>query len=209
MSRTKKSRTPSNTPPRAPKEKSNSVAEAPEKRSRKHKGKVPGNRQKEAYVQKDEQVSAANKDPRLGNKKPIDLTKAQAPVKAPKPAKKSEVDSILPTKANKKVKAKPEHSPIAAIRQIEASSEEKLADELDAIEQDERLLAIIAKQDDEIDLSENEVDYFNDKMDRHQELREALGLDDDEEDYDDEDDSNASSGDVWDKLDNSDLSDFK
>ena len=206
MSRTKKSRTPSNTPPRAPKEKKGAAVEVPEKRSRKHKGKVSGNRQKEAYVQKEEQTSVANKDPRLGNKKPIDLTKAQAPVKAPKPAKKTEQASILPTA--KKGKTKPELSPIAAIRQIEPSAEDKLADELDAIEQDERLLAIIAKQDDEIDLSESEVDYFNDKMDRHQELREALGLDDDEEEYE-EDDSNASSGDVWDKLDNSDLSDFK
>jgi hypothetical protein len=206
MSRTKKSRTPSTTPPRAPKEKKGAAVEAPEKRSKKHKGKVSGNRQKEAYVQKETQTSAVNKDPRLGNKKPIDLTKAQAPVKAPKPAKKSEQASILPTA--KKGKTKPELSPIAAIRQIEPSAEDKLADELDAIEQDERLLAIIAKQDDEIDLSESEVDYFNDKMDRHQELREALGLDDDEEEYE-EDDSNASSGDVWDKLDNSDLSDFK
>ena len=209
MSRTKKSRTPSTTPPRAPKEKKNAVAEAPEKRSRKHKGKVSGNRQKEAYVQKDEQASVANKDPRLGNKKPIDLTKSQKAVKAPKPAKKSDQASILSAHTSKKGKTKPEHSPIAAIRQIESSSEEKLADELDAIEQDERLLAIIAKQDDEIDLSENEVDYFNDKMDRHQELREALGLDDEDEDYEEEDKSNASSVDVWDKLDNSDLSDFK
>jgi ribosome assembly protein YihI (activator of Der GTPase) len=207
MSRTKKSRTPVATPTRTPREKKSEMAEAPEKRSRKHKGKVSGNRQKEAYVQKDEQASVANKDPRLGNKKPIDLMKAQAPVKAPKPARKSEVDTILPNKANKKVKTKAEHSPIAAIRQVELSAEEKLADELDAIEQDERLLAIIGKQDDEIDLSENEVDYFNDKMDRHQELREALGLDDEEE-YE-EDDNNTSSVDAWDKLDNSDLSDFK
>lgn len=85
--------------------------------------------------------------------------------------------------------------------------------ELEAIEQNERLQFILEKQDDDIELTESEVDFFNEKMERHQVLRELLGLDEEDEDEDENDYMNknksSSEDDLWDKFDNSDLSKFE
>jgi len=80
--------------------------------------------------------------------------------------------------------------------------------ELDAIEQDDRLQSILAKEEDDIALTEEEVNYYNDMMERHQALSAELGLDEDE-DISDEINANDSEDDLWDKLDNNNLSDFE
>ena len=80
--------------------------------------------------------------------------------------------------------------------------------ELDAIEQDELLQSILAKQEDDIALTEQEVDYYNEKMERHQALSAELGLDEDE-DASDESNSSDSEDDLWDKLDRPNFSDFE
>lgn len=199
MSRSKKSRKPGGAPTAKPKLSKVELA-AVEKRVRKKTGKKPGNRQQEAIQVKDSaQSHNQNKDPRIGSKKPIDLGGS---VKVPQAKAKS-------TKSAKAVKVK--QDPIAAIRTVSSSdtnadidSVESLAQALENIEADERLQTILAKQEDEIALTEQEVDYFNDMMDRHQQI--SAQLDEDEEEQ-----SSlvkpTSEDDLWDKLDNSSLPD--
>ncbi len=159
-------------------------------------GKQAGNRQKEAFDSgSNAQKPAENKDPRIGSKKLIDLG---GPVKAP----------AQPFKAKVKNKVKVDNSPIAAIRVIEADT--SLEQELAAIEDDSRLQSIIDQQEDDISLSNEDVDYFNEKMERHQQLRDMLGLDDEDEEESTESVEKPKSGeDLWDKFDNSDLSEFE
>jgi ribosome assembly protein YihI (activator of Der GTPase) len=99
---------------------------------------------------------------------------------------------------------------IAAIRYAESEPSQDYAQELSAIESDEKLQAILAKQEDDIALTEQEVNYFNDMMERHQQLTEQLGIDDEEDDIDSVP-SKKSADDLWDKLDNAgdDFSEFE
>lgn len=191
MARTKKSRKPGSAPTAKPKLSKVELANV-EKRVRKKTGKKPGNRQQEANLLKDSDQNAnQNKDPRIGSKKPIDLGGA--------------VKTVQP-KPKKKIQAKQE--PIAAIRRVDNEVSEitavelTLAQELAKIEVDERLQVILEKQEDEIELTQEEVDYFNDLMERHQEISAQL---DDEEDNTSKA-SATSEDDLWDKLDNSSLS---
>jgi hypothetical protein len=189
MSRSKKSRKPGGAPTAKPKLSKVELANV-EKRVRKKTGKKPGNRQQEAQPVKGSGQSAnQNKDPRIGSKKPIDLGGA--------------VKSVQP-KSSKVIKSK--QDPIAAIRTVSydsADAELSLAQELSNIEADERLQEILAKQEDELALTEQEVDYFNDMMERHQQI--SAQLDDDEEEISRT--SATSEDDLWDKLDNSSLPD--
>ena len=199
MARTKKSRKPGGAPTAKPKLSKVELANV-EKRLRKKNGKKPGNRQQEAMQTKTpEQQSDKHKDPRIGNKTPIDLGGAAVKTKN-KPAKV--------------IKATQE--PIAAIHVVNAEEQpntiqelEGFAQELDNIEADERLQTILAKQEDELALTEQDVDYFNEMMERHQYLTEKLAKDDDSEEEHAEDGStkahNGSEEDLWDKLDNSTL----
>ena len=184
-----------------------------DKKTKKLKGKPAGNRQNEAKPLVDIQQSKVKKDPRIGNKTPIVLSKpaGKKPVAAQNKAK-----SATPIVAQSKNKAKPATSSVAPIRTIEPEhiiDTDALMQELEAIEQNERLISILSKQDEEVELTESEVDFFNEQMDKHQSIRETLGLDDedeDEEELEDETVSAASSeDDLWDKFDNNDLSKFE
>jgi ribosome assembly protein YihI (activator of Der GTPase) len=195
MSRTKKSRKQGNGPIGAVKDDKKKALVPVDRKPKKKTGKQAGNRQKEAFdAGKESHLPTEKKDPRIGSKKPIDLG---GPVKA----------AVQPFKAKNKVKA--DNSPIAAIRVVEADT--SLQQELFAIEEDSRLQSILAQQDEDISLSNEDVDYFNEKMERHQQLREILGIEDeDDDDESPETTSTAKSGDdLWDKFDNSDLSKFE
>jgi ribosome assembly protein YihI (activator of Der GTPase) len=195
MSRSKKSRKQGTGSIGAVKDDKKKVVVPVDRKPKKKNGKESGNRQKEAFdAGKDAQALGERKDPRIGSKKPIDLG---GPVKA----------SAQPFKA--KIKAKIDSSPIAAIRVVNVDT--SLEQELYAIEDDTRLQNIIAQQEEEIEISNEDVDYFNEKMERHQQLRDLLGLDDE----DDEDELPVTSkvknseDELWDKFDNSDLSEFE
>ncbi|MCI2282113.1 GTPase-activating protein [Colwellia sp. MSW7] len=188
MSRTKKSRKPGGAPTAKPKLSKVELASV-EKRVRKKTGKKPGNRQQEAQIdnQSDHNTNQ-NKDPRIGSKKPIDLGGAVKIVQKP-----------ISNKAKKAPK-----DPIAAIRTVNKDEVElSLAQQLEAIETDERLQVILSKQEEEITLTAEEVDYFNNLMDRHQSI--SAQLDDDDEEIPAT--KAKSEDDLWDKLDNSSLSD--
>jgi ribosome assembly protein YihI (activator of Der GTPase) len=193
MSRTKKSRKQGAGSIGAVKDDKKKTLVPVDRKPKKKTGKQAGNRQKEAFdAGKDAQSQAENKDPRIGSKKLIDLG---VPVKAP----------AQPFKAKNKVKV--DSSPIAAIRVVEADT--SLEEELSAIEEDSRLQSILTRQEEDISLSNEDVDYFNEKMERHQQLREILGLDDDEDESTETVEKAKSGDDLWDKFDNSDLSEFE
>lgn len=197
MSRTKKSRKPGGAPTAKPKL-SKQELEKVEKRIRKKTGKVAGNRQKEAKSQLADDNKVVNKDPRLGSKKAIVLGK-------------------VTTKAEKSAQAKTTSAKVAAIANVrfvdnsdtELSLKQTLtvAQQLEAIEEDEMLQSILAKQEANTDLTEQDVNYYNDMMDRHQALSAELGLDEDDE-FSESDAVSDSEDDLWDKLDRTDFSDF-
>ncbi|NQY63194.1 MAG: GTPase-activating protein [Alteromonadaceae bacterium] len=196
MSRTKKSRKPgvgSSGAIKIDKTKldKTKLATPKDKKPKKKSGKQSGNRQKEAIqsTQSSQGVNI-NKDPRLGNKSPINLG---SPVS----------NKTVPQNVAKQKKAK--QSPIAAIRTIEP--DDSLEQELTSIEQDERLQLILTKQEDDITLSEEEVKYFNNLMERHQEIRAKLGWEDDDETLTSQ--SSSSEEELWDKFDNGNLSDYE
>jgi ribosome assembly protein YihI (activator of Der GTPase) len=194
MSRNKKSRKQGTGSIGAVKDDKKKAIVPVDRKPKKKTGKQAGNRQKEAFdAGKESQTPAENKDPRIGSKKLIDLG---TPIKA----------AIQPFKAKNKGKA--DTSPITAIRVVEPDT--SLEQELFAIEEDTRLQSILAQQDEDISLSNEDVDYFNEKMERHQQLRELLGLEDEDEDESSVTTSKAKSGDdLWDKFDNSNLSEFE
>ena len=197
MSRSKKSRKPGGAPTAKPKLSKQELAKV-EKRIRKTTGKVAGNRQKEAVQdQADNKQQGGNKDPRLGSKTPIVLGKVVAKQDKPKQKK---------TKQNSE-----KSSAIASVRFVENTLVELSAEqEIDAIEQDELLQNILAKQEDDIALTEQEVDYYNEKMERHQILSAELGLDEDDDTSDSDESTGSDSEDeLWDKLDRPDFSDFE
>jgi len=200
MSRSKKSRKPGVGSSGIVKDDKKKVVVAVDKRTKKKNGNKPGNRQQEAFAQHNQQKPVtANKDPRIGSKKPIELT--------PSVDKKS-------TKPSKAIKSdKTPASPIAAIRVVEPIEDHTaLEQELYAIEDDVKLQKILAKQEDDIALSEIEVDFFNETMERHQEIRTILGWSDEDEDEEGEEvatDGEHDEESLWDKLDNNDLSSFE
>ncbi len=195
MARTKKSRKPGGAPTAKPKLSKVELASV-EKRLRKKKGKKPGNRQQEAMLNKTpDQQSDKHRDPRIGSKTPIDLGGAGVQTKN-KPSKV----------------AKPKQDPIAAIRVaneiVDQSAVQQLtlAEELERIEADETLQTILEKQEEELALTEQEVDYFNEMMERHQQLSEKLDKEEEPEDETSNTDV-VSEEELWDKLDNSSLPD--
>ena len=193
MSRTKKSRKPGGAPTAKPKLSKQELAKV-EKRVRKTTGKQAGNRQKEATQEKaSNSQQGANKDPRLGNKTPIALGKLAAK------AEKTEQAKIKQASQNT--------STIAGVRFAEKSTVELTPEQaINAIEQDETLQDILAKIAEDIALTEQEVNYYNELMEKHQALSESLDLDDsDEEDVADTRNEEA----LWDKLDSHDFSDFE
>ena len=191
MSRNKKSRKPGTGSIGILKDDKKKLVEPKPRRAKKSNGNEAGNRQKEATPKlSNNPNSAKNKDPRIGNKTPIDLGKPVAAQVKAKPAKKVQ-----------------DKSPIAAIRMVETS--ESLADQLSRIEQDPRLLEILEKQDNEQELSAEDVSYFNTLMEQHEKISQELGLDDEEEEIATAPKKSDSEDDLWDKFDNSDLSKFE
>ncbi|WP_159821899.1 Der GTPase-activating protein YihI [Colwellia sp. 20A7] len=193
MSRTKKSRKPGGAPTAKAKLSKVELSNI-EKRVRKKTGNKPGNRQQEAQLDNNSvQNGNLNKDPRIGSKKAIDLGGSA------KPAQNK------PVEPKAKI-IKPKQDPIAALRSVADDNtdvELSLAQELANIEEDEQLQVILTKQEDGIDLTHEEVDYFNSMMERHEEI--SAELDDEEDEIINT--SISSEEDLWDKLDNSSLPD--
>ena len=189
MTRKKKTRNPGSISIKPAKIDKESDFSSKDKKPKKQTGKKPGNRQQEALKKKrPTQTGGAKKDPRIGSKKPIVLTKA-----APE------------NKTSQKAKPAKKVQTIAPIKVIETGP--SIVEQLAAIENDEQLQAILDKQEDGELLTESEVSYYNEMMDKHEAL--ADQLDDNIEEEREESEERLNEDDLWDKLDSTDLSDFE
>lgn len=190
MSRKKKTRNPGSIfikPTAADKD---SEVNKKDRKPKKFKGNAPGTKQLEGAQKKRSQPSAkVKKDPRIGSKKPILLVKESA--------EKTE-NKVTPN--NNKV------PDIAKVKVI--NSGPSIAEQISAIENDEKLQAILDKQEDGDLLTEAEVSYYNEMMDKHEELADQLD-DEPESDVEAVNQESLSEDDLWDKLDGSDLSKFE
>ena len=170
MSRKKKSRKiPSNGPVRLSKEKLREIRALKEQRVKKTKGAKPGSRNA-PDAQNAENTAANNqpKDKRVGSKKPVSLV-------APKAEPKVEMKRNLKPMVELKKVAEPELTP---------------EQELEALENDERLLKLVERHERGELLTGKDAKYFNSRIARHQALCELLGIEDEDEYEDDfEDDS--------------------
>lgn len=193
MSRTKKSRKPGTGSSGAKKIEKTEKTVTPEKhkRIRKKTGNQAGSRQTVANKNDTDAAQNVNKDPRLGSKKPIALGTVEVKSKTVKasPAKKIQKDAIAPIRTSAQI------TPQEALRQ-----------ELASIENDELLLDIVEKQEQELPLTEDEVNHYNKLMDRHEEITDQLDLDDEEESTENDSTTAGSSEEqLWDKFNNSDF----
>ncbi len=167
MSRKKKSRKiPSNGPVRLSQDKLKEMRALKEQRVKKPKGAKPGSRNvpdKQSNEASDSNKQA--KDKRIGSKKPV---------------------SLVPTKAEPQVEMKRHLKPQAELKK---ANEPTLSpeQELEALENDERLLKLVELHERGQLLTGKDAKYFNSRIARHQELCEILGIEDEpEDDFDDE-----------------------
>ncbi|WP_282130252.1 Der GTPase-activating protein YihI [Pseudoalteromonas aliena] len=176
MSRTKKSRkSPSNGPVRLSQDKLKEMRALKEQRVKKTKGAKPGSRNAPDSLNGDSQNSqSGSRDKRIGSKKPVPLV---ATAVEPKVEMKR---NLKPTIELKKV-VQPEFTP---------------EQELEALENDVRLLKLVERHEGGELLTGKDAKYFNSRIARHQVLCELLGLEDEDEpeledDFIDEDNSNS------------------
>ncbi|QBY04450.1 hypothetical protein E2K93_08625 [Thalassotalea sp. HSM 43] len=169
-----------------------------EQRKRKMTGNKAGTRQNVAKNNTEATVDSSNKDPRLGSKKAIDLG---IKVKSEKPqAKKAAVAPIAPVRV---VDDAPQSNDVATSEAVMQAYEQ----ELHNLENNEQLMLISALVESGEDISPEQMDMLDKAQSRYQELMDLLGYEQPEQDDElaDDDDDEA----LWDRLDDSDFSDYK
>ncbi|RKQ40559.1 Der GTPase-activating protein YihI [Enterobacter sp. R1(2018)] len=131
------------------------------KRQKKHRGHSAGSRANGGVQAQGGKGAGQPKDPRIGSKKPVALGVIDAPVAKPKQHKPKSEKPMLTPQA-----------------------------ELDMLENDERLDALLERLEEGEALSAEEQTWVNEKLDRIDALMEQLGIayDDDEEEDDKGDD---------------------
>jgi ribosome assembly protein YihI (activator of Der GTPase) len=167
MSRSKKSRTPSNAEPQFESRRKETTTQSQQARDKKRKDKLKGNKagNRNAIESKqgaEQSQRQAKNDQRLGSKKPIALTPDGIPeptlkVKSEKPAKEKVIKSAAVD---------------VEIRETTKLSPEK---ELTEIENDDRLNDLLEQSENGEDLSKADQIWLDKKMKRHQELMKQLG----------------------------------
>ncbi len=160
MTRIKKSRTSGQIGNRhKPAAEARQTRERPVETKKKGAGLKSGSRNA-PQPEKSQQSGPANKDPRHGSKKPIELHVNEAEQK------------LLQQTPDFKPKAQ-----LAKVKVIALPPEQELA----ALEQDEKLLDLVERVENGEILTGKDAKYFNAKTARHAELLTLLGLDEDEE----------------------------
>ena len=139
-----------------------------QKKDAKRKGLKPGARNSVESKEQKQAREAKNKDVRVGSRKPVALV-VETPVKTVKPVKPAE------PKPEKKTEAAPE-------QQIA-----KWERELDKLENDDRLNALLDKLELAQAISVDDQEWLDKKLARHQELLKLLGLNEEEKEASDPD----------------------
>ncbi|ATD08677.1 Der GTPase-activating protein YihI [Pseudoalteromonas piscicida] len=166
MTRKKKTRkVAANGTPRLSKEKLQALRALKEQRSKKTKGKKPGSRNAPEILVKEQSNTTTNKDPRVGSKKPISL------VAEPQSAESN-------TQPEMKRHLQPQVKLTTAVETLTPEQE------LEQLENDERLMALLERHERGELLTGKDAKYFNRGIARHQEICEILGIDDEFEEGD-------------------------
>ena len=134
------------------------------KRDNKRKGLKAGSRQAVEQETSGIKSGSGSKDPRVGSRKPVALV--VEPAKKPVAAK--------PAKAVKTAEQIAEQQ----AKQLQLKLEQELA----TIENDERLNLLLDRLDDGLSVSADDEAWLDARLARHQELLDALGMDDDDDD---------------------------
>ncbi|KID58992.1 GTPase activator [Pseudoalteromonas luteoviolacea] len=165
MTRKKKSRKlGENGTPRLSKEKLRELRAMKEQRTKKNKGNKAGTRNAQEAKVEVTSHSGAQKDPRAGSKKKIALTPEVQTPKAEPQMKRHLTPQAVLTKANE--------------------PELTLEQELQQLENDERLMKLLERHERGELLTGKDAKFFNRAIARHQELCEILGIDDEFEEED-------------------------
>ena len=152
------------------------------RRKKAPKGQKSGSRnslQDDKVLISSPQGEKAKKDPKLGSKKKIELTKSAS---APKPEKKEIKHSTEMPKVQ-----------LQKVQNDQMTPEQELA----VIESDQRLIELAERVEAGELLTGKDAKYFNQKMARHETLMEELGLDNEE---DEDDPLDQLDSDQWDDL---------
>ncbi|CAH9055327.1 Der GTPase-activating protein YihI [Pseudoalteromonas holothuriae] len=167
MTRKKKTRkVASNGTPRLSKDKLRELRAVKEQRSKNSKGAKPGSRNaQEAKVAQEVNGNEQSKDQRVGSKKPVPLqVQSQAQKQHQEPVMQRHLKPQVELK-----KVQPQLTP---------------EQELEQLENDERLMALLERHERGELLTGKDAKYFNRSVARHQALCELLGLDDEFEEQD-------------------------
>ncbi len=163
---------PSNGPVRLSQDKLKEMRALKEQRVKKTKGAKPGSRNAPDALSNDTQkAGSAAKDKRVGSKKAV-------PLVAPAAEPKIEMKRNLKPVAELKKAVEPELTP---------------EQELEALENDERLLKLVERHEQGEMLTGKDAKYFNSRIARHQVLCKLLGIEDEEEFEDDFSDEDSNS----------------
>lgn len=148
------------------------------KRKAKRKGLAAGSRQNSGEQHQQNAGSKSAQDPRLGSKKPIALVAEPAKGdQSSKPARKAVKEKPVAEKAS----------------QAPAAPELTAEQELEQLENNDRLNTLLDKVDAGEKLGKNDAAWLDKTLARHQQLLEELGLLEDE----DEDDQPVEGDDLW------------
>lgn len=182
MTRMKKTRTPGVV------SKSKDKRETPEQakeRQRKagHKGLAAGSRQNVPELKAQTNEPQAVKDPRHGSKKPVPLGVAKEP----------SAEQLQAEAAKKAAKAAAKVSKVAKVTVIEEVAQVELTpeQELEQLENDERLNGLLDQVDAGKKLGKADAAWLDKRLARHQQLLEQLGL------LDEEDEESTDGDDLW------------
>lgn len=137
-----------------------------EQRVKKRTGNKAGTRNAQDTLSKQESANKQRKDTRVGSKNPIALV-----LEAQEQTQQPEFKRHL----------KPQVE-LRKVSEVTLTPEQELA----ALENDQKLMSLLERQDAGEVLVGKDVTYLNEKVARHQALCELLGIDDEDE-YDDED----------------------
>ncbi|ART82555.1 GTPase-activating protein [Oceanisphaera profunda] len=189
MTRMKKTRSPGAVVARKDKRE---TAEQSKERQRKagRKGLAAGSRQNVPELKSQANEQQTPKDPRHGSKKPVALGVTNEPTAAQLQAAAAKKAA----KAEQKAAAKHDIAKIEVIDEAELTPELTPEQELEQLENDDRLNGLLDQVDAGKKLNKADASWLDKRLARHQQLLEQLGL------LDDEDEESEEGDDLWSRF---------
>ena len=189
MTRIKKTRSPGVVGARKD---SRETPEQSKERQRKagRKGLAPGSRQNVPELNSHVNEKQAPKDPRHGSKKPVPLGVVNKPTKEQQLAEAAKKAAKAASKAEHQAAEQAKVAKVVVIDEAE-QPETTPEQELEQLENDDRLNGLLDQVEAGKKLSKADASWMDQRLARHQQLLEQLGL------LDDEDEESTEGDDLW------------